>query len=117
MQGLSESPVLIALVSSVCGVIGTYLTVRYKNNTKTLPTDAQRKGVIYDGYENLIKGQQEEIDRKTKLVGHLEKLIDKLEEDLRDTRDLLEQTKGELNSTKDQNKIMQLQLEDLRKSQ
>lgn len=117
MQGLSESPVLIALVSSVCGVIGTYLTVRYKNSTKTLPTDAQRKGVIYDGYENLIKGQQDEIDRKTKLVSHLETLVDKLEDDLRDTRDLLEQTKNELTASKEQNKIMQRQLEDLRRSQ
>lgn len=117
MQGLSDSTVLIALISAITSIVGTLITVRAKRhvNKKNLPTDSQRKGVIYDGYENLIKGQQEEIDRKTKLIGHLETLVDQLDQDLRDTRNLLEETKMELKQAKHQNLQMKTQLDQLRK--
>lgn len=52
-----NAQIIIAAISMIGGVIGTYLTVKYKNSRTGAhaPTQAERESSLYDGYERLIK--------------------------------------------------------------
>lgn len=94
--------IIIEAMIVVGGVITTWLTLKYqqKRRKRNMP---DRLGTIYDGYEKLILQQQHEIERKTDVVGRLEKAVDVLETELNDTKSLLQETKDELFEARRQN--------------
>lgn len=117
MIGDVDSSVLVALVAATGGVITTWLTVKYKHLV-TGKSDEQkpmsRMDTIYDGYEKLILQQQAEIERKSGLVDHLEKIVAALEKELEETKRLLTETKSELIESNANNERMRKQLKTMR---
>lgn len=111
VSGVDPS-VQAAIATGIFAVIGTYLTVKYKDriiNKAEKPKD--RMETIFDGYENLIKQQQVEIGRKGSVITSLEGVVDRLEQELVATRDLLTATRDELEMAKTHNKDLKVQLE------
>lgn len=114
MNGVDPS-VQAAIATGIFAVIGTYLTVKYKDrvlNKVEKPRD--RMETIFDGYENLIKQQQVEISRKGQVITSLEGVIDRLEEELDATRKLLTATKEELVIATQHNDELRTQLGDMK---
>lgn len=110
-----DPSVQAAIATGIFAVIGTYLTVKYKDrviNKAEKPKD--RMETIFDGYENLIKQQQVEIGRKGSVITSLEGVVDRLEQELAATRDLLTATRDELEMAKKHNKDLKTQLEQMK---
>lgn len=107
-----DPTVQAAIATGIFAVIGTYLTVKYKDkivNKAEKPKD--RMETIFDGYENLIKQQQIEIGRKGSVITSLEGVVDRLEKELQATRELLGAAKEELQTATQHNKDLRKQLE------
>lgn len=116
MDGSGNSQVYIALIAAVGGIITTYLTVKYKDRViKRTAKPKDRMETIFDGYEKLIVSQQEEISRKSLVINSLEKVIDRLEDELHQTRELLNDARTELEHSVTQNKELKRQLGDMKK--
>jgi len=62
--------VLISFISAASGVVVTYITVRYRNQTLK-PKAKDRIDTAFDYYERVIKSQEREIE---KLQTRLDKL-------------------------------------------
>lgn len=96
MFGLDPS-VQAAIATGIFAIIGTYLSVKYKDVILQKPAKPKdRMDTIFDGYENLIKQQQIEINRKGLVISSLEDVIDRLEQELTVTRKLLTSAREEL---------------------
>lgn len=107
-----DPSVQAAIATGIFAVIGTYLTVKYKDriiNKAEKPKD--RMETIFDGYENLIKQQQVEITRKGSVITSLEGVVDRLEKELNATRDLLGEARDELQTATQHNKDLRHQLD------
>lgn len=110
-----DPSVQAAIATGIFAVIGTYLTVKYKDriiNKAEKPKD--RMETIFDGYENLIKQQQVEIGRKGSVITSLEGVVDRLEKELAATRELLGATRDELETAKVHNRDLKVQLESMK---
>lgn len=106
-----DPSVQAAIATGIFAVIGTYLTVKYKDriiNKAEKPKD--RMETIFDGYENLIKQQQIEIGRKGSVITSLEGVVDRLEQELNATRELLGAARDELRTATQHNKELREQL-------
>lgn len=111
-----DPTVQAATITGICAIIGTYLTVKYKDrivNRAEKPKD--RMETIFDGYENLIKQQQTEIERKGIVIKSLEGVVQRLEEELATTRRLLDLARDELEEAKTQNGDLKSQLEGMKR--
>ncbi len=109
---------IIVLISTLGGIVTTYLTVKYKDKyfkpkIKTKPIS--RIDTIFDGYEKLIKQQQIDIDRKSLFADQLQKVIEQLRTDLDKTEDLLAQTRVELSREKERSKDLHEQLNSMKR--
>jgi hypothetical protein len=100
-----DNQVLIATISAASGIVATYLTVKYKNQIVKPPKD--RVETIFDGYEALIRQQQDEITRKSGLIDRLEdqlatmeQLVDKLRTDLNSSQMQIEGLSSQLTMMK-----------------
>lgn len=112
-----DSTVLAAVATGFFAVIGTYITVRYKDRIITKadkPKD--RMETIFDGYENLIKQQQTEISRKGLVITSLEGVVQRLEDELKTTRELLVVARDELKTAEQQNRDLTVQLREMKES-
>lgn len=110
-----DPSVQAAIATGIFAVIGTYLTVKYKDrvlNKAEKPKD--RMETIFDGYENLIKQQQIEIGRKGSVITSLEGVVDRLEQELAATRTLLEAAREELQTAQRHNQELKSQLHDMK---
>lgn len=108
----------IAIVTTFGGIITTYMTLKIRqlviNKAKDrAPRD--RMETIFDGYENLIKQQQTDIDRKTCIITALEGIVERLQAELNETRHVLASAKNELVATQNQNTYLQSQLDSMKK--
>lgn len=111
-----DSQVLVAFIAAIGGVITTYLTVKYKDRViKRADKPKDRMETIFDGYEKLIVSQQEEIVRKSHVINSLEKVVDRLEDELHQTRKLLQDARDELEESTLQNKKLTEQLRGMKK--
>lgn len=112
-----SNDVLIALISTLGGITVAYITVKYKDMVvkKITRQPKDRMETIFDGYENLIQQQQQDIDRKVKHIGRLESIIDRLEMELLETKSMLNEAKNEARKSQSQNIELQAQLKKLRK--
>lgn len=77
---MPSDQILIAIISAAGGVFTTYLVTRYKK-----PQKKSHMNEILDGFERLIKEQQneltdknKELDRKDKIIHQQQELNDKL---------------------------------------
>ena len=59
--------VLISIISAVSGIVVTFITVRYKNQTAK-PKAKNRIDTAYDMLEGIIKNLNAEIERKDKII-------------------------------------------------
>lgn len=108
--GLDPS-VQAAIATGIFAVIGTYLTVKYKDRIiQKADKPKDRMETIFDGYENLIKQQQLEITRKGQVITSLEGVVDRLEKELVVTRKLLDATRDELKTAQVHNVELRDQL-------
>lgn len=96
-----------AIATGIFAVIGTYLTVKYKDR---IIQKKDRMETIFDGYENLIKQQQIEIGRKGQVITSLEGVVNRLEKELAVTRKLLDAARDELAIATKHNKDLKTQL-------
>lgn len=62
---MAHDNVLISLISALSGIVVTYITVHYRNQS-IRPKAKNRIDVALDAYERIIKQQQQEIDRLRK---------------------------------------------------
>lgn len=105
---------VITTLITVLGGLGTVYIVKViaKRRKENLPKD--RMETIFDGYEKLIAQQQLEIDRKGAVIGSLENVVRRLEEELGNTRELLKQARTELSTAREQNEKLKTQLSKMR---
>lgn len=111
-----DASVQAAIVTGVCAIVGTYLTVKYKDRVVAKggkPRD--RMDTIFDGYEKLIEQQQEEISRKVQTISTLESAVVRLEAELDETRKLLTKARDELLESKEHNISLRHQLEAMKR--
>lgn len=106
---------IITTVLTVIGGLGaTYITyVVAKRHKDAKPKD--RMETIFDGYEKLIAQQQIEIDRKGGVITSLENVVDRLEEELAHTRELLNQARQDLSLAREQNEELKSQLASMKR--
>lgn len=110
-----DPSVQAAIATGVFAVIGTYLTVKYKDRiVKKADRPKDRMETIFDGYENLIKQQQIEIGRKGQVITSLEGVVQRLEEELKVTRTLLDAARDELKMAEKHNKELRVQLDGMK---
>lgn len=110
-----DPSVQAAIATGIFAVIGTYLTVKYKDRViKKADKPKDRMETIFDGYENLIKQQQIEIGRKGQVITSLEGVVQRLEEELKVTRSLLSAARDELIMAEKHNKELRVQLEGMK---
>lgn len=111
ISGIDPS-VQSAIATGIFAVIGTYLTVKYKDRVvKRSEKPKDRMETIFDGYENLIKQQQIEIGRKGQVITSLEGVVQRLEEELKMTRSLLTAAREDLVMAEKNNTDLQKQLD------
>lgn len=114
MKELLDSAGFVALVSTGGTIAVAYIiNVVAKKRRVSKPVD--RMETIFDGYEKLIVQQQEEIVRKGATITQLEGAVNRLEEQLDETRKLLNRARGELRESKDHNRQLQVTLDDMKK--
>ena len=110
-----DPSVQAAIATGLFAVIGTYLTVKYKDRiVKKADKPKDRMETIFDGYENLIKQQQIEIGRKGQVITSLEGVVQRLEQELQVTRELLGAARDELKMAEKHNKELRVQLEGMK---
>lgn len=110
-----DPSVQAAIATGVFAVIGTYLTVKYKDRiVKKADRPKDRMETIFDGYENLIKQQQIEIGRKGQVITSLEGVVQRLEEELKVTRTLLDAARDELKMAEKHNRELRIQLDGMK---
>jgi hypothetical protein len=109
--------VLVTIISTLGGIIITYLTIKYKAQIlkKAGRAPKDRMETIFDGYEKLIVQQQLEIDRKGGVISSLEAVVKRLEEELAHTRTLLNEARQDLSETREQNETFKQQLAAMRR--
>jgi len=104
-----------AIATGIFAVIGTYLTVKYKDRIiQKADKPKDRMETIFDGYENLIKQQQIEIGRKGQVITSLEGVVNRLEKELAVTRKLLDAARDELAIATKHNKDLKTQLDQMK---
>ena len=110
-----DPSVQAAIATGLFAVIGTYLTVKYKDRiVKKADKPKDRMETIFDGYENLIKQQQIEIGRKGQVITSLEGVVQRLEQELQVTRELLGAARDELKMAEKHNRELRIQLEGMK---
>lgn len=110
-----DPSVQAAVATGIFAVIGTYLTVKYKDRViKKADKPKDRMETIFDGYENLIKQQQIEIGRKGQVITSLEGVVQRLEQELIVTRELLGAARDELKMAEKHNKELRVQLDGMK---
>lgn len=115
--------VMVQVVIVVGSVLTTYLTVKYKNKIIKPSEDKNQDGtpktrmdVIFDGYEKLIKQQQEDILRKEKQLQQTQDLIDRLQEEVDETRQIVKEQQKQLEEQKQLNQQLKEQLALMKKN-
>lgn len=114
-----NTEVWLALISMVGGIVGTFLTVKYKNqrtinatsNTQsTRQSRADRESNLYDGYERLIKqiegnlnSVKHELDETERANAQLRTKLDTLESTVDQLRAQLTQVTQSNTVLRDQN--------------
>lgn len=115
---ITENIVIQTLV--VLGsVLTTYLTVKYKDRVvKKHKAEApkDRMDTIFDGYENLIKQQQEDILRKQQQLEVTQSIIERLQDEIDQTREIVKLQKEELEEYKETNRKLISQLETMKET-
>lgn len=107
--------VWIALVTGGLGVLGTWLTVRYKdvkNHKPTRPKD--RVEGVFDGYERLIKAQDKALALKERQLEQTQQIIDQLQEELNRTRDIVTMQQKEIETGRVNNLALREELKALK---
>lgn len=109
-----DPQVAVAIISTIGGLgIAYIVNILAKKRRARAPKD--RMETIFDGYEKLIVQQQVEIDRKGSAITSLEKIVERLEDELAQTRGLLAQAREELAKSRKQNEELKNQLLKMRK--
>lgn len=110
-----DPSVQAAIATGIFAVVGTYLTVKYKDRiVRKADKPKDRMETIFDGYENLIKQQQIEIGRKGQVITSLEGVVDRLEQELKATRELLNAARDELATATQHNRDLREQLGEMK---
>lgn len=97
--------VIIALISSIGGIIVSYITyvlAKKREESKKSRSPKDRMEQMFDGYERLIRQKDKEDERKVRMLNELEeelaitrKLVSKLEESLAITQEELKKSVAE----------------------
>ena len=109
--------VSVAAISTLGGIVVTYLTVKYKDRIvkKRLPhAPKDRMDNIFDGYERLITQLTTDMERKEGSIDRLEGIVQGLEDELAKTKSLLQETKQQLHESQLQRRDMSEQLKIMR---
>ena len=107
--------VWIALITGGLGVLGTWLTVKYKdvkNYKQTRPKD--RMEGVFDGYERLIKAQDQALALKERQLEQTQQIIDQLQEELNRTRDIVTMQQKEIETGRVNNLALREELKILK---
>lgn len=109
--------IIKAFMTFLGGIIITWLTVKYKGGVarKLSNKPKDRMDTIFDGYEKLIKQQQEDIERKQNHIDHLQVLINKQREQLEASQTMIDVLRDDLNESRRKNKTLEVQLKGMKK--
>lgn len=111
--------IVIQVLVVLGSVITTYLTVKYKDRVIKKGKDnapKDRMDTIFDGYENLIKQQQEDILRKQRQLEDTQSIIERLQDEIDQTREIVRLQRVELETYKLTNKQLIEQLEQMKRN-
>ncbi len=111
--------VTIAFISTVGGIVVTYLTVKYKGKVVKARGKAKapkdRMENIFDGYERLIIQLTTDMERKETSINRMEGIISELEVELGKTKELLNETRHELHESQSHKRELSDQLKAMRR--
>ena len=108
--------VWIALITGGLGVLGTWLTVKYKDHKAEKPAKPKdRIETIFDGYEKLIREQEKAIVAKERQLEQSQGLLDQLQEELNRTREIVTMQQEEIQETREYNRALKQELASLKK--
>lgn len=117
--------VLIAGITTIGTVVVAYVVNVLAKRSQTKKDERRgtdRFDELFSGYEHLIKQKNIEDDRKAAVIVTLNKTIERLEksneakdEEIEVVRDLLKQTQGDFMESREETKLLRLQLEAMRK--
>lgn len=113
----ASDPVIIAVISTIGGIIIAYITNVVSQKVQAKKAAGQPKDrmeQMFDGYERLIKQKDIEDDRKAKAIKRLEGQVYELETQLETTKTTLSTTKEELRVSKDENRELREMLDAMR---
>lgn len=108
--------VWVALITGVLGVLGTWLTVKYKDIKAHKPSKPRdRMEGVFDGYERLIKAQDKALALKERQLEQTQQIIDQLQEELNRTRDIVTMQQKEIETGRVNNLALREELKMLKK--
>lgn len=110
---LSET-VLTSLISAGSGVFITFITMHFRNRALTLKNPSKSKDrmdILFEGYEKLIKEQQNDIDRKTEIIKYFEQLVEKYRKDIKSSEDMIGNLKDQIDSLEEEIRNLKYELE------
>lgn len=110
---MNES-LLVAIISTAGGIVIAYITSVLSKRKKAGSHPSQRIDVIYQGYENLIKSQQRDIDRKSTLIDSLENLVNKQQEEIAELKSIIQTLKDQIKDTEKQTTTLKAELKELK---
>lgn len=117
-NSLANSPVLVALISTVGGMGVAYITYVVSQRVQKRRAAGQPKDrmeQMFDGYERLIKQKDLEDDRKQKYISVIEKELGLTKEHVTRLENALEATNDELVQSRKENKELKGMLDAMRK--
>lgn len=118
-SSLSNSPVLVSLISAAGGILITYITYvasQKVQNKRAARQPKDRMERMFDGYERLIRAKDLEDERKTKTITNLENMVEQLEKEVNDAKDLVARTRQDQQVSKDENVELRKSLRELRQA-
>lgn len=114
----SSNSVSVAIITALSSIVVTAITIFFGGKRiakKKLATPEERAGLLYDGYEKLIREQQSEIDRKTIVINHFEELAEKYRDQIVNLESEISRLKLELNAVQRSKEATEAELAELKK--
>lgn len=112
-----NTTLIVSGISAVSGIIIAYIVnvaAKKIQERKAEKQPKDRMEQMFDGYERLIDLKDKEDHRKAAIISELQENIDKIEEELRITRERLSTSQDALNNSNLENKELKQVLHSIR---
>jgi flagellin-specific chaperone FliS len=110
-----QTQIITAVISALGGITVAIVAVAFKDRVVAKRQPKDRMETIFDGYENLIRQQQLDIQRKEEQLVRTQTIIERLQAELDTTRIIVAKQQAELDLSKSTNEELVEQLSQMKK--